>query len=131
MTNARKIKEAIKQDLDSMTTEQLFAFCNLFEDARQYGISLNDTTFYTCDRCRREHNGCLREKNTSESVRFLYLPVSLASIMCFLHSFCCFCPRKNRDFSSYIISMIEFVPVCGFLYKFYIHILDNSWIHLG
>ena len=41
MTNARKIKEAIKQDLDSMTTEQLFAFCNLFEDARQYGISLN------------------------------------------------------------------------------------------
>ena len=61
MTNARKIKEAIKQDLDSMTTEQLFAFCNLFEDARQYGISLNDTTFYTCDRCRREHNGCLRE----------------------------------------------------------------------
>lgn len=39
MTNARKIKEAIKQDVDSMTTEQLFAFCNLFEDARQYGIS--------------------------------------------------------------------------------------------
>ena len=63
MTNARKIKEAIKRDIDSMTTAQLFAFCNLFEDARQYGISLNDTTFYTCDRCRREHNGCLREKN--------------------------------------------------------------------
>lgn len=61
MTNARKIKEAIKQDLDSMTTEQLFAFCNLFEDARQYGIFLDDDTFYTCDRCRREHNGCLRE----------------------------------------------------------------------
>lgn len=40
MTNARKIKEAIKQDVDSMTTEQLFAFCNLFEDARQYGIFL-------------------------------------------------------------------------------------------
>lgn len=63
MTNARKMKEAIKQDIDSMTTEQLFAFCNLFEGARQYRISLNDTTFYTCDRCRREHNGCLREKN--------------------------------------------------------------------
>lgn len=63
MTNARKIKEAIKRDIDSMTTAQLFAFCNLFADARQYGISLNDTTFYTCDRCRREHNGCLREKN--------------------------------------------------------------------
>lgn len=61
MTNARKIKEAIKQDVDSMTTEQFFAFCNLFEDARQYGISLNDTTFYTCARCREEHNGCLRE----------------------------------------------------------------------
>ena len=61
MTNARKIKEAIKQDVDSMTTEQLFAFCNLFEDARQYGISLNATPFYTCARCREEHNGCLRE----------------------------------------------------------------------
>lgn len=63
MTNARKIKEAIKQDVDSMTTEQLFAFCNLFEDARQYGISLNDTTFYTCERGRRERNGCLWEEN--------------------------------------------------------------------
>lgn len=63
MTNARKMKEAIKQDIDSMTTEQLFAFCNLFEDARQCGISLDDDTFYTCARCRREHNGCLREEN--------------------------------------------------------------------
>lgn len=63
MTNAWKIKEAIKQDIDSMTIEQLFAFCNLFEDARQYGISLDDDTFYTCARCRREHNGCLREEN--------------------------------------------------------------------
>lgn len=63
MTNAWKIKEAIKQDIDSMTIEQLFAFCNLFEDARQYGISLDDDTFYTCARCRRERNGCLREEN--------------------------------------------------------------------
>ncbi len=63
MTNAWKIKEAIKQDIDSMTIEQLFAFCNLFEDARQYGISLDDDTFYTCARCRRDHNGCLREEN--------------------------------------------------------------------
>lgn len=45
MTNAWKIKEAIKQDIDSMTIEQLFAFCNLFEDARQYGISLTMTRF--------------------------------------------------------------------------------------
>ena len=51
MTNAWKIKEAIKQDIDSMTIEQLFAFCNLFEDARQYGISLDDDTFYTGARC--------------------------------------------------------------------------------
>lgn len=63
MTNAWKIKEAIKQDIDSMTIEQLFAFCNLFEDARQYGISLDDDIFYTCTRCRREHNGCLREES--------------------------------------------------------------------
>ena len=61
MINVRKMKESIKKDIDSMTTEQLFAFCNLFEDARQYGISLDDNTFYTCARCRREHNGCLRE----------------------------------------------------------------------
>lgn len=63
MTNARKMKEAIKQDIDSMTTEQLFDLCNLFEDAMQYGISLDDDTFYTCARCRRERNGCLREEN--------------------------------------------------------------------
>lgn len=63
MTNARKIKEAIKQDVDSMTAEQLFAFCNLFEDARQYGIFLDDDMFYTCARCREEHSGCLREES--------------------------------------------------------------------
>ena len=57
------IKEYIKKDIDSMTTEQLFSFCNLFEDARQYGISLDDDIFYTCARCREEHNGCLREKS--------------------------------------------------------------------
>lgn len=63
MTNARKMKETIKQDIDSMTTEQLFAFCNLFEGARQYGISLDDNIFHTCVRCREEHNGCLWEEN--------------------------------------------------------------------
>lgn len=63
MTNMQTMKESIKKDIDSMTTEQFFAFCNLFEDARQYGISLDDNTFYTCARCRREHNGCLREEN--------------------------------------------------------------------
>ena len=61
MTNELKMKESIKKDIDSMTTEQLFAFCNLFEDARQYGIFLDDDMFYTCARCRKEHNGCLRE----------------------------------------------------------------------
>lgn len=61
MTNIQKMKESIKKDIDSMTTEQLFAFCNLFEDVKQYGISLDDNIFYTCARCRREHNGCLRE----------------------------------------------------------------------
>lgn len=63
MTNMQAIKENIKKDIDNMTTEQLFTFCNLFEDARQYGISLDDDMFYTCVRCRREHNGCLREEN--------------------------------------------------------------------
>lgn len=63
MTNIQKMKESIKKDIDSMTTEQLFSFCNLFEDAKQYGISLNDDIFYTCARCRREHDGCLREEN--------------------------------------------------------------------
>ena len=63
MTNMQAIKEDIKKDIDNMTTEQLFTFCNLFEDARQYGISLDDDMFYTCVRCRREHNGCLREEN--------------------------------------------------------------------
>ena len=63
MTNMQAIKEYIKKDIDSMTTEQLFAFCNLFEDARQYGIFLDDDIFYTCTRCREEHNGCLREGN--------------------------------------------------------------------
>ena len=61
--NIQKMKESIKRDIDSMTTEQLFAFCNLFEDAKQYGISLNDDIFYTCVRCRREHDGCLREES--------------------------------------------------------------------
>lgn len=63
MTNMQAMKEYIKKDIDSMTTEQLFAFCNLFEDARQYGISLDDDIFYTCACCRREHNECLREEN--------------------------------------------------------------------
>lgn len=63
MTNMQAMKDSIKKDIDSMTTEQLFAFCNLFEDAKQYGISLNDNIFYTCARCRREHDGCLREEN--------------------------------------------------------------------
>lgn len=63
MTNMKTMKESIKKDIDSMATEQLFVFCNLFEDVRQYGISLDDDIFYTCARCRREHNGCLREEN--------------------------------------------------------------------
>ena len=63
MTNMQAIKEYIKKDINSMTTEQLFAFCNLFEDARQYGISLDDDIFYTCTRCREAHNGCLREES--------------------------------------------------------------------
>ena len=63
MTNIQKMKESIKKDIDSMTAEQLFAFCNLFEDAKQCGISLNDDIFYTCARCRRENDRCLREEN--------------------------------------------------------------------
>ena len=63
MTNMKTMKESIKKDIDSMATEQLFVFCNRFEDVRQYGISLDDDIFYTCARCRREHNGCLREEN--------------------------------------------------------------------
>ena len=63
MTTIQKMKESIKKDIDSMTAEQLFAFCNLFEDAKQYGIFLDDDIFYTCARCRREHDGCLREEN--------------------------------------------------------------------
>lgn len=63
MTNMQAMKKSVKKDIDSMTVEQLFIFCNLFEDARQYGISLDDNTFYTCARCRREHSGCLREEN--------------------------------------------------------------------
>ena len=63
MTNELKMKESIKKDIDSMTTEQLFAFCNLFEDARQYGISLDDDMFYTCARCKREHSRCLQEES--------------------------------------------------------------------
>lgn len=61
--NIQKMKDSIKKDIDSMTIKQLFAFCNLFEDVKQYGISLDDDTFYTCARCRRENDGCLREEN--------------------------------------------------------------------
>lgn len=63
MTNIQKMKDSIKKDIDSMTTEQFFAFCNLFEDIKQYGISLNDDIFYTCARCRREHDECLRKES--------------------------------------------------------------------
>lgn len=70
MTNIQKMKESIKKDIDSMTTEQLFAFCNLFEDARQYGISLDDDTFCTCARCRKENDGCLRENEDAGDVCF-------------------------------------------------------------
>lgn len=70
MTNIQKMKDSIKKDIDSMTTEQLFAFCNLFEDAKQYGISLNDDIFYTCVRCRREYDGCLRENEDAGDVCF-------------------------------------------------------------
>lgn len=70
MTNARKIKEAIKQDVDSMTAEQLFAFCSLFEDVKQYGVFLADDIFYTCARCRKEHDGCLRENEDAGDVCF-------------------------------------------------------------
>lgn len=70
MINIQKMKESIKKDIDSMTTEQFFAFCNLFEDAKQYGISLNDDIFYTCVRCRKEHDGCLRENEDAGDVCF-------------------------------------------------------------
>lgn len=61
--NIQKMKDSIKKDIDNMTTEQLFAFCSLFEDVKQYGVFLADDIFYTCARCRREHDGCLREES--------------------------------------------------------------------